>query len=149
MKGRRIALSRARRIVSDHCHFARKTPLGVLRQTINIAPLVAARAAAAARPSWTSLFIKGFALVARYSPPLRQAYVKLPWPHLYEYPSSVASVVVERVIDGEDVIFIRRIKDPAARRSPISARRSRRRRLRRSRASAISAMRCGSAWRRC
>jgi hypothetical protein len=115
MKGRSIPLSRARRIVSDHSYFARKTPQGVLRQIINIEPMVEARAAAKPRPSWTSLFIKAFALVAQGSPPLRQAYVKLPWPQLYEYPVSVASLVVERSFEDEDVIFTRRIKDPANR----------------------------------
>ena len=53
--------------------------------------------------------------MAQESPPLRQAYVTLPWPHIYEYPTSVASLVVERSFEGEDVIFIRRIKDPAGR----------------------------------
>ena len=115
MKGRWIRLSRARRIVADHSYFASRMPQGVLRQTINIAPIVKARAAAEPRPSWTSLFIKAFALVAQESPPLRQAYVTLPWPHIYEYPTSVASLVVERSFEGEDVIFIRRIKDPASR----------------------------------
>ena len=39
---------------------------------------------------------KAYAQVAAGSPPLRRVYSKLPWPHLYELPQSVASVIVER-----------------------------------------------------
>ncbi|MFO0803143.1 MAG: hypothetical protein U0791_08500 [Gemmataceae bacterium] len=47
-------------------------------------------------------------------PELRRAYVKLPWPHLYEYPGSVANITVERDYGGEKAVFGYRIKDPAA-----------------------------------
>jgi hypothetical protein len=115
VKGRVLALSRARRIVTDHSRFAQKMPMGVLTRTINVAPLMAARAVATPRPPLTALFVKAFALVAQDSPPFRQAYVKLPWPHIYEYPVSIASLVVERSFEGEDVIFLGRVKDPASR----------------------------------
>ena len=45
---------------------------------------------------WPVVFAKAYALVAAGSPPLRRVYVKLPWPHLYELPRSVASIIVER-----------------------------------------------------
>jgi hypothetical protein len=118
MRGRSIPLSRPRRIVSDHCHFARKTPLGVIKGTINIGKAMEIRAKVARRPSWTTLFIKAFALVAKDTPAFRQAYVKLPWPQLYEYPMSIASLVVERPYQGEDALFLGRIKDPASRDLP-------------------------------
>ncbi len=115
MRGRFITLSRARRIVADHCHFARKTPTGVLYKTINIAPLLAARGAAKTKLPYPALFLKGFALAAQEHAAFRRSYVKFPWPHLYEYPASVASVVVEREFEGEDALFLARIKDPASR----------------------------------
>jgi hypothetical protein len=115
MRGRSIPLSRPRRIVSDHCHFARKTPLGVIKRTINIKPALEARGRSSVRPGWTALFTKAFALVARDTPAFRQAYVKLPWPQLYEYPISIASLVVERPYQNEDALFLGRIKDPASR----------------------------------
>ena len=51
------------------------------------------------------------------SPPLRRVYVKLPWPHLYELPQSVASIIVERDWphdgdSGEKALFLGRLKAP-------------------------------------
>lgn len=115
MKGRSIGLSLARRILSDHSRTAQRMPMGVLSQTINIAPLMAARAAVEPRPPLVALFVKAFGLVAQDTPAFRQAYVKLPWPHIYEYPTSVASLVVERRLMDEDIILPGRIKDPASR----------------------------------
>ncbi|OJY35003.1 MAG: hypothetical protein BGP06_18600 [Rhizobiales bacterium 65-9] len=114
MRGRFIPLSLPRRIVADHCYFARKTPTGVLRRRINIAPLMKARADASKKAPWFALFLKGYALVAQQHAPLRRVYVKLPWPHLYEYPASVASLVIERDYKGEDALFLARLKNPAA-----------------------------------
>ncbi len=45
-------------------------------------------------------------------PALRRAYVGLPWPHLREYPTSVASIAVERYYQGEPCVFFGRITDP-------------------------------------
>lgn len=115
MRGRFVSLSRPRRIVADHCHFARKTPTGVLKRTINIAPLIRARADAAKKIPWFALFLKGYAIVAQQHAPLRRVYVKLPWPHLYEYPGSVASLVIERDYHGEDALFLARLKNPESR----------------------------------
>ncbi|HRJ70272.1 MAG TPA: hypothetical protein PK812_11775 [Beijerinckiaceae bacterium] len=118
MRGKSIRLSPARRIVSDLSYFARRTPLGVMTIRMNIAPVLAARAAAPDRPPLSALLMKGFALVAARHAPLRQAYVKFPWPHLYEYPASVGGVVVEREVEGEAAIFIARVKNPESR--PLS-----------------------------
>jgi hypothetical protein len=64
------------------------------------------------RPSWTAIFLKGYALLAREMPELRRAYVKLPWPQLYEYPVSVASIAHEREYDGEPAVLLTCIKGP-------------------------------------
>jgi hypothetical protein len=66
---------------------------------------------------WPVVFAKAYALVAAGSPPLRRVYVKLPWPHLYELPQSVASIIVERdwPLDGdssEKALFLGRLKAP-------------------------------------
>jgi hypothetical protein len=83
-----------------------------------LAPLVAARRGLAARPPWTAVFAKAFALVAAEVPELRRAYCKHPRPHLYEYPVSVAAVTVERDYRGEKAVLTVRVKDPASR--PVS-----------------------------
>jgi hypothetical protein len=70
-----------------------------------------------ARIPWPAVFAKAYALVAAGSPPLRRVYVKLPWPHLYELPQSVASIIIERdwPHDGdssEKALFLGRLKAP-------------------------------------
>jgi hypothetical protein len=59
------------------------------------------------------LFLKAYARVAAQVPELRRAYVSLPWPCLYEYPTSVASVAVEREYQSEKAVFFGRIGNPA------------------------------------
>ncbi len=113
MKGRAIPLSRARRLVLEHCRLAQDVPKGVLRGEIDLAPLLPARAAARPeRPPWTAIFAKAQAIVAAEMPALRRIFVKLPWPQLYEVPQSVAAVVVERPLDGEAAVFYARIGAP-------------------------------------
>jgi hypothetical protein len=80
---------------------------------MNIAQLVAVRRGSSDRPPWTAIFAKAFALVADEFPELRRAYCKLPWPHLYEYPTSVANILIERECGDERAVFGLRITDPA------------------------------------
>ena len=112
MKGRRIALSAPRRLIVEHCRLALGVPRGALVGTLDLAQLAAARAAAPSRPPWTAIFAKAQALAALDVPELRRIYVKLPWPHLYELPSSVAAIVVERDVGGEPALFYARAKSP-------------------------------------
>jgi hypothetical protein len=79
---------------------------------MNLNTLLTARRSLQARPSWTAIFLKGYALLSRETPDLRRAYVKLPWAQLYEYPSSVASVAHEREYEGERAVLLSRIKAP-------------------------------------
>jgi hypothetical protein len=115
MRGRSIRLSPAKRLVLDVLHFSRGIPTVPVQKRMAIAPLVAARAACGKSPRWTAIFVKAYALLAREIPELRQAYVKLPLPHIYEYRSSIASVVIEREYKGELGIFTQVILNPAAR----------------------------------
>lgn len=116
MKGRRVALSRPRRILTDLSHASLGFPRATLLARIDVGALVAPRDAA--RIPWPVVFAKGFALVARERAELRRVYVKLPWPHLYELPASVASIIIERdwpeAAPEEKALFLGRLKDPAA-----------------------------------
>jgi len=47
------------------------------------------------------MFAKGFAIVASEIPELRRAYMKWPWPHLYEYAESTVCILQEREILGD------------------------------------------------
>jgi hypothetical protein len=49
---------------------------------------------------------KAFALAARNHPEMRQAFFSFPWGHLGEYESQIASVIVNRRVGSEEVIFL-------------------------------------------
>ncbi len=120
MKGRMIPLSRPRRILTDLSHASLGFPRATLKTRIDISALVAPRAAlpTGARVPWPVVFAKAFALVARDMPHLRRVYVKLPWPHFYELPTSVGSIIIERdwpeAAPVEQALFLARLKDPAS-----------------------------------
>lgn len=114
MRGRAIPLSRPRRLIGDLMHFAAGVPTVPVQRQMDLASVVAARAALADRPQWCVLFVKAFARVAAEFPELRRAYCKFPWPHLYEYPASVANVAVERDYVGEPAVLWVMLKNPAA-----------------------------------
>jgi hypothetical protein len=113
MRGRSVKLSIQRRMVIDFLHFARAVPTVPVQKFMSIADVVAARAACRERPKWTAIFVKALALVADEVPELRRAYVKLPWPHLYEYPASKASIMIERDYRGEPALCPVSVKDPS------------------------------------
>ena len=115
MRGRAIPLSLPRRTVVDLLHFAASIPSVPVQRLMSLQPVVSARAACDDRPRWTAIFVKAYALVASEFPELRRAYVKIPWPSLYEYPLSNASIIIERDYEGEASLFSILIKDPTAR----------------------------------
>jgi hypothetical protein len=110
MRGRAIPLSPIRKLVVDLTRF--HVPSVPVQRVMHLGPLVEARAALNDRPVWASLFAKAYALTARDIPDLRRAYVKLLWPHLYEYPRSTLSMVFERDYHGEMVILTTLIRSP-------------------------------------
>ena len=112
MRGRAIPLSPIRKLVVDLTLF--HAPTVPVQRVMHLGPVVEARAALNDRPAWAALFAKAFALVAEEMPDLRRAYVKFPWPHLYEYPKSTLSMVFERDWHGEMVILTTRLGSPEA-----------------------------------
>jgi hypothetical protein len=114
MRGKSIPLSPMRRFTCDLLRAAASVPTVPVQRRMKLAEVVAARFEHPQRPSWPAIFAKAYAKVSQAFPELRRAYVKVPWPHLYEYPTPVASVAVEREFAGERGVFIGRIKDPAA-----------------------------------
>jgi hypothetical protein len=69
---------------------------------VAFADLIAVRKRFRDPPSWTAIFVKGFAIVAAEIPELRRVYIKLPWPHFFEYAESTVVVGHERRI-GDDI----------------------------------------------
>lgn len=115
MSGRSFPLTPARTFIADLSAAARRMPQGVLQRRIDVSPVVAARRASAKPIPLTAYFVKAWAECARDLPELRRSYVTLPWPRLYEHGMSVASLMVERDLDGEKALFPARIKAPAER----------------------------------
>ena len=103
--GRRLALSPMRRLAVDLLRACRGIPTVTAERRLELRELVAARRRAPARPAWSVLVAKAFALVAADTPALRQSYIGFPRPHLYEHAEPVASVVVEREYRGQHVVF--------------------------------------------
>ncbi len=102
---RRLAIPRSRRLVIDLLRLNEQVPTTAHDRMTDMSVLVAAREHAAQRISWPILFIKAFAIVAAKYPPLRQTFMCWPWPHLYQHPSSVATIVTHRDFNGEPWIF--------------------------------------------
>jgi hypothetical protein len=106
MKGTIRPISLARKLVIDLMHVS--VPLVVVRRTMRLERLIAARASCAVRPSWSTIIAKAFCIVARDEPWLRTFYLKWPRPHFYEVPKSFAIVMVIREdFDKEAPIAVR------------------------------------------
>jgi pyruvate/2-oxoglutarate dehydrogenase complex dihydrolipoamide acyltransferase (E2) component len=113
MRGRMIPLSIPRRMVNDLLYFAKGIPTVPVQKRMALAPLVEARAACRERPRWTAIFTKAYALMADEFPEFRRAYCRMPWTHLYEYPSSNATIIIERDYQGEPALFSVAVKNAA------------------------------------
>ncbi|MGI8977737.1 MAG: hypothetical protein ACR2FY_00780 [Pirellulaceae bacterium] len=106
-KGRRVRLSAARGLVVEMLRACRGFPTVVAERRLELGDLVAARRQAAVRPAWSVIIAKAFAIVAADMPSLRQSFIAFPWAYLYEHAEPVASIVVEREYQGENIVFIR------------------------------------------
>jgi hypothetical protein len=83
-----------------------------VERRLELALLAAARQAAQPQPSWSAIVLKAYAFVVAARPELRRAYLPLPTPHLYEHPTGVASVTVERPFGDETAVFFGHIACP-------------------------------------
>jgi hypothetical protein len=109
MRGTVRKLSVPRRLVADLMHASKQVPFVSLRRTIDVRPLIEARAASAQPAGWAAIFAKAFCLVARDEPVLRTLYLKWPWPHFYELPRSVGMVAIARHEDGQDCVLPQKV----------------------------------------
>jgi hypothetical protein len=112
MRGTKRKISLPRRFIIDLMHASMRVPFISFSRSLDIGPFLAARANAKSPPGWAAVFVKAFAIVAKEEPVLRTLYVKLPWPHFFELPRSIAMVAVARVEDGEDCILPEKVPAP-------------------------------------
>jgi len=118
MRGRHLALTPSRRLVCDLMWLSLGIPRVTVQRRMNLAALREARkttGANGASPSWTALLTLAYARLAQEYPELRRAFLRWPWPHLYEYPASIASIAFERELAGERAVLLGRIKAPEMR----------------------------------
>ncbi len=110
--GRIFGIPRSRRLSWDLLYFNRSVPQCGHDRRMNLTDLAAARTAAPTRISWPALFLKAYGLLAKEFPELRQTWYRWPWAHLYQHPSSVAALTVQRQHRGEPWLFWGRINQP-------------------------------------
>ncbi|OWK46434.1 hypothetical protein [Fimbriiglobus ruber] len=104
-KGRWVPLSLPRKWMTDLLRCAARVPTVAVGRTLRVRTIAEARKANGLSVGWGALLVKGMALVSTRVPALRQIYMPYPWPHFYEAPYSVASVVVDREYEGEHAVF--------------------------------------------
>jgi hypothetical protein len=114
MRGRTKPLTLSQRLAVDLLRFTIGVPSHTERMRLNLGAVAAARAQSAARPRWMTIFVKAYAMVADEIPDLRRAYLGLPRPHYYDYPTSIAMFLLDRDHQGEKFHFNYTVKNPAA-----------------------------------
>lgn len=111
-KGIRLPLSPGRKLVIEMLEHARRVPSVPVARTLDISLVREARQQVAAAPSWTAIFLRAYALVAREHGGLRRALLPWPTPHLYEHPYSIGALVVERQVEGEPILLAAKVRTP-------------------------------------
>jgi hypothetical protein len=109
--GFNLPLSLPRRFLGDLLHFAKQIPSIPVQRRINVSRLIEAREYALRRPSWCAIFTKAYAFVSQAWPQLRRSYITFPTPHLYQHPTSVASIAIERPFGDEPAVFFAHLAD--------------------------------------
>jgi hypothetical protein len=96
----------------DAMHFASKPP--VVGGTGFLQPAAVALARRNHQPliSWGAILTRAIALTSRKWPELRQVYMPLPWPHLYEHPHCIATLAIEREWHGSKAVFFDQVHAP-------------------------------------
>ena len=107
--GRFIRLSLPRQYIIDLLHFSRKVPSIPVQRTMDLGKTLVARKRLSKAPSWVMIFAKAYAIVCEEFPVLRRSYLAMPWAHLYEHPHSLASIAMEKVVDGEPAVGFLRV----------------------------------------
>lgn len=101
----------SRAMVCDILRYDRKVPTCAHDRYFDLNEVVAARDSARIRVSWPAIFMKAYVINAARFPRLRQTWMGWPWPHLYEHPKHVGTLVMHRVFENDDWLFWVRLND--------------------------------------
>jgi hypothetical protein len=110
-----MRVPRSRRLTIDLLHYRAKVPTCAHDRNCDFRRVAEARDRCPVRISWSMIFIKAFGLAAARCPAMRQMYLPLPWPHIYQHPTSVAMVATHRDFRGEPWLFWSRFDRPESR----------------------------------
>lgn len=111
-RGRYLPVSPFRRLVADLMSASQAVPSVTAERYMNLSELVHARQAIFPRPTWTAMFTKAYAILARDYPELRRCYMTFPWARFYEHPHNVATLNIERMVGDESVVLYCHVRAP-------------------------------------
>jgi hypothetical protein len=109
---RYVALTLPRRWIRDLVYFGTKSMVVGGWVSIEVAAVAAARRKNQPLISWNAILVKALAITSNRWPELRRVYIPFPWPHLYQHPECVVSIVLEREWRGERAVFFDQIQGP-------------------------------------
>ena len=95
-KGTKRRFPAYRQTVMDILAASKSVPAFPLLRNFQLGITETARKACPTRIGWTALFLKAYSLVSKEIPQLRERYVRYPIEHIYQHPSTVASVSIHR-----------------------------------------------------
>jgi hypothetical protein len=109
---RYVAVPVPRRLMIDLIELAPTARVVGGTRFLNVSAVAAVRRRHQPLVSWGAILLKAVALAAEEFPELKRAYMPLPWPHFYEHPTCVCSMVVEREWRRQHVVFFDQIQAP-------------------------------------
>lgn len=109
---KRLRLSPNRAMVSELMRISRHSALVSGYRDMKLPNLAALRRTSKPRIAWAVVLMKAYAHVSLRHPPLRQVYVNLPIPHLYEHSDNICFMAIERQWKGRDHLFYARFPSP-------------------------------------
>lgn len=113
MDGKIRSIGQDRAIVLDVVRYAAKVPSFPVERFVQVQELAQLRQQSKARISWTALFVRAYALASREHAVLRQIFVAWPWARVYQSPTCVISLAVNRTEpDGSERLYFGRIHSP-------------------------------------
>jgi len=99
-------------MVTDLLRYGKRVPLIPVMRQLHLPDLAALRLATRPRVSWTVILMKAYAAVASRNPPLRQMYLGLPIPHLYQHWANACFATIIRQRQGEEHLLFARFPSP-------------------------------------
>ena len=112
LSGKSYPVPSDRRLMCDLMSLQREIPAVPYRKSMALARLYAARKRCPTRISWVVLFIKGLTRMSEEFPVLRRAYMPGLTPRIYEHPSCIANLALERSQNQSSRLFFARFHQP-------------------------------------